>query len=167
MTPRCLFIGTARGIENRLVPAAGFPLQLVRVGRTEKCQPDDAAENGVRSAACRLGCEPHAQRICSRRGDRRGRICFRSRDVGGRGQAYSDAGFRAECGARIRQPDGRALCFRRGCALRGNSEIFSPRRSHRRAGAAGFFRDRAQARRHADAAGVRRKPGRARHQSRP
>ena len=27
-----LFIGTARGIENRLVPAAGFPLQLVRIG---------------------------------------------------------------------------------------------------------------------------------------
>jgi UDP-N-acetylglucosamine--N-acetylmuramyl-(pentapeptide) pyrophosphoryl-undecaprenol N-acetylglucosamine transferase len=28
-----LFIGTARGIENRLVPAAGYPLQLVRVGQ--------------------------------------------------------------------------------------------------------------------------------------
>ncbi len=27
-----LFIGTARGIENRLVPAAGYPLQLVHVG---------------------------------------------------------------------------------------------------------------------------------------
>jgi UDP-N-acetylglucosamine--N-acetylmuramyl-(pentapeptide) pyrophosphoryl-undecaprenol N-acetylglucosamine transferase len=27
-----LFIGTPRGIENRLVPAAGFPLRLVRVG---------------------------------------------------------------------------------------------------------------------------------------
>src|SRR3984957_14163000 len=27
-----LFIGTARGIENRLVPAPGYPLQLVRVG---------------------------------------------------------------------------------------------------------------------------------------
>ena len=27
-----LFIGTARGIENRLVPAAGFPLKLVQVG---------------------------------------------------------------------------------------------------------------------------------------
>ena len=27
-----LFIGTARGIENRLVPAAGFSLKLVRVG---------------------------------------------------------------------------------------------------------------------------------------
>jgi UDP-N-acetylglucosamine--N-acetylmuramyl-(pentapeptide) pyrophosphoryl-undecaprenol N-acetylglucosamine transferase len=27
-----LFIGTARGIENRLVPAAGYPLKLVKVG---------------------------------------------------------------------------------------------------------------------------------------
>ncbi len=27
-----LFIGTARGIETRLVPQAGFPLQLIRVG---------------------------------------------------------------------------------------------------------------------------------------
>ncbi len=27
-----LFIGTSRGIENRLVPAAGFPLRLVKVG---------------------------------------------------------------------------------------------------------------------------------------
>jgi UDP-N-acetylglucosamine--N-acetylmuramyl-(pentapeptide) pyrophosphoryl-undecaprenol N-acetylglucosamine transferase len=27
-----LFIGTSRGIENRLVPAAGYPLKLVRVG---------------------------------------------------------------------------------------------------------------------------------------
>jgi UDP-N-acetylglucosamine--N-acetylmuramyl-(pentapeptide) pyrophosphoryl-undecaprenol N-acetylglucosamine transferase len=28
-----LFIGTARGIENRLVPAAGYPLELVEVGK--------------------------------------------------------------------------------------------------------------------------------------
>jgi UDP-N-acetylglucosamine--N-acetylmuramyl-(pentapeptide) pyrophosphoryl-undecaprenol N-acetylglucosamine transferase len=28
-----LFIGTARGIENRLVPVAGYPLRLVRVGQ--------------------------------------------------------------------------------------------------------------------------------------
>lgn len=27
-----MFVGTARGIENRLVPAAGFPLKLVKVG---------------------------------------------------------------------------------------------------------------------------------------
>jgi UDP-N-acetylglucosamine--N-acetylmuramyl-(pentapeptide) pyrophosphoryl-undecaprenol N-acetylglucosamine transferase len=28
-----LFVGTTRGIENRLVPAAGYPLRLVRVGQ--------------------------------------------------------------------------------------------------------------------------------------
>src|SRR3954469_21333407 len=27
-----LFVGTARGVENRMVPAAGFPLKLVQVG---------------------------------------------------------------------------------------------------------------------------------------
>src|SRR5437763_14153279 len=27
-----LFTATARGLENRLVPAAGFPLELVKVG---------------------------------------------------------------------------------------------------------------------------------------
>ncbi len=31
-----LFIGTARGIENRLVPAAGFSLQLIQVGALNK-----------------------------------------------------------------------------------------------------------------------------------
>ncbi len=31
-----LFVGTARGIENRLVPAAGFELRLVRVGALNK-----------------------------------------------------------------------------------------------------------------------------------
>src|SRR2546428_12994531 len=31
-----LFIGTARGIENRLVPAAGFPLRLLPVGGLHK-----------------------------------------------------------------------------------------------------------------------------------
>ena len=36
-----LFIGTARGIENRLVPAAGFPLQLVRGRRAQECQSGD------------------------------------------------------------------------------------------------------------------------------
>jgi UDP-N-acetylglucosamine--N-acetylmuramyl-(pentapeptide) pyrophosphoryl-undecaprenol N-acetylglucosamine transferase len=32
LSAEVLFIGTARGIENRLVPAAGYPLKLVRVG---------------------------------------------------------------------------------------------------------------------------------------
>lgn len=28
----CLFVGTSRGMETRLVPAAGFPLELIQVG---------------------------------------------------------------------------------------------------------------------------------------
>src|SRR5207245_11010519 len=31
-----LFIGTGRGIENRLVAAAGFPLRLIEVGALKK-----------------------------------------------------------------------------------------------------------------------------------
>jgi UDP-N-acetylglucosamine--N-acetylmuramyl-(pentapeptide) pyrophosphoryl-undecaprenol N-acetylglucosamine transferase len=31
-----LFVGTARGIETRLVPAAGYPLQLIEVGALKK-----------------------------------------------------------------------------------------------------------------------------------
>jgi UDP-N-acetylglucosamine--N-acetylmuramyl-(pentapeptide) pyrophosphoryl-undecaprenol N-acetylglucosamine transferase len=29
----CLFVGTLRGLETRLVPAAGFPLELIQVGQ--------------------------------------------------------------------------------------------------------------------------------------
>ena len=32
----CLFIGTARGLENRLVPNAGYPLKLVQVGALKR-----------------------------------------------------------------------------------------------------------------------------------
>src|SRR5512141_124405 len=31
-----LFVGTSRGIENRLVPAAGYPLRLIEVGALNK-----------------------------------------------------------------------------------------------------------------------------------
>jgi UDP:flavonoid glycosyltransferase YjiC (YdhE family) len=50
-----LFIGTARGIENRLVPAAGYPLQAGAGGSAEERQPDDAGEDGVRFAARGVG----------------------------------------------------------------------------------------------------------------
>ncbi len=50
-----LFIGTARGIENRLVPAAGFPLRLVQVGRAQQGQPEDAAEDSRSTFPARSG----------------------------------------------------------------------------------------------------------------
>src|SRR5580693_2637801 len=63
-----LFIGTARGIENRLVPAAGYPTRTSRNGYpAAKCEPDDAGKDGLRLAARRLGCGPHVERIRSGR----------------------------------------------------------------------------------------------------
>ena len=112
-----LFIGTARGIENRLVPAAGYPLQLVRVGASEECEPDDAGEDGVRFAARGLGCGPDVERVRAGCGDWRGRICVGSGDAGGGGEAYSDAGVRAERGSGICESRGGAVCFWRGGAL--------------------------------------------------
>src|SRR5512146_2026569 len=34
-----LFIGTSRGIENRLVPAAGYELRLIEIGALKKVSP--------------------------------------------------------------------------------------------------------------------------------
>ena len=46
-----VFIGTARGIETRLVPAAGYRLELVKVGALNQVSAGDAGEDAVRSAA--------------------------------------------------------------------------------------------------------------------
>ncbi len=37
------FVGTARGLETRLVPEAGFSLELIRVGQLEERQPENTA----------------------------------------------------------------------------------------------------------------------------
>ena len=50
-----LFIGTARGIENRLVPAAGFPLRTRPSRRAQERQPRHPPENSFDLAPRRLG----------------------------------------------------------------------------------------------------------------
>ena len=45
-----LFIGTARGIENRLVPAAGFSLRLIEVGALNRVSLATRLENFLRLA---------------------------------------------------------------------------------------------------------------------
>lgn len=42
-----LFVGTARGIETRLVPAAGYPLQLVKVGALKNVSLATRAKTSV------------------------------------------------------------------------------------------------------------------------
>ena len=45
---RVLFVGTARGVENRLVPAAGFPLELVEVRALQGQSPATRLRNLLR-----------------------------------------------------------------------------------------------------------------------
>ena len=46
-----VFVGTARGLETRLVPAAGFPLELVTVSGLKR-MPVAAAAEGAVPAMC-------------------------------------------------------------------------------------------------------------------
>ena len=86
-----LFIGTARGIENRLVPAAGYPLQLVRVGALKNVSLMTRAKTAFDLPRAVWARGPHPERIWTRRRNRRGRIRFRSGDAGGSNEAHSDA----------------------------------------------------------------------------
>ena len=159
-----LFIGTARGIENRLVPAAGFPLQLVRVGALKNV----SLTTRLKTAFDLPRAVWDAGRMLNQ---------FAPDVVIGVGGYASGPAMLAAVVKHIPtlafEPNvvpGFAnrmvarLCFRRGRAFRGNRKIFSPCRSHGRARAAGILRNRAQARGYSDTAGFRRKPGRARHQ---
>ena len=125
-----LFIGTARGIENRLVPAAGYPLQLVRVGALKNVSLMTRLKTAFDLPRARVGRGPHAERICTRRGDRRGRICLGPGHAGGSNEAHSDAGLRAERCARICQPHGGANSSpARRCISKRPRNIFATRKS--------------------------------------
>ena len=49
-----VFIGTSRGIENRLVPPAGFELRLVEVGALNRVSLGTRIEDPVRLASRHL-----------------------------------------------------------------------------------------------------------------
>ena len=63
------FVGTARGLETRLVPAAGFPLDLIQVGQLNQVQSDDQGRDAFQaclSAYWRVGvCCGNSSRILS------------------------------------------------------------------------------------------------------
>ena len=139
-----LFIGTARGIENRLVPAAGFPLQLVRVGALKNV----SLTTRLKTAFDLPRAVWDAGRMLNE---------FAPDVVIGVGGYASGPAMLAAVVKHIPtlafEPNvvpGFAnrmvaqICFGRRRPLRGNRRIFSPRRGHRRAGAPGIFRDSTQ-----------------------
>ena len=58
-----LFVGTARGIENRLVPAAGFGLMNIKVGALKNVSLIDEAAHSVGSPHGCAACAQDHQRI--------------------------------------------------------------------------------------------------------
>ena len=119
-----LFIGTARGIETRLVPQAGFPLQLIKVGALKNVS--------LMTRARTMFDLPRALWTAGRMvSDFRPDVVI---GVGGyaSGPAMLAAiaaaflvGLRAKRGSGIRQSHGRPLRLRRRRSLRSNLRIFS------------------------------------------
>ena len=114
----CLFIGTARGIENRLVPAAGFPLQLVRVGALKNVSLMTRLKTAfdLPRALWDAGrmLNEFAPDVVIGVGGYASGPAMLSAVI----KAHSNFGFRAQRRARIRQSHGRPFRFRRGGAFR-------------------------------------------------
>ena len=160
----CLFIGTARGIENRLVPAAGFPLQLVRVGALKNV-----------SLVTRLKTAFDLPRALWDAGRMLNEF---APDVviGVGGYASGPAmlsavvkhiptlAFEPNVVPGFANRDCGEVRFRSGGSFRGDGQVFSTCRSHRRSRAAGVFRNSAQTGWNANSSRLRRQPGRARDQ---
>ena len=77
-----LFVGTARGMETRLVPEAGFPLKLIDVGPLKNVSLITRLRTlpACRARSSTASADP---RVPARRRLRRGRIRLRPGDGGG------------------------------------------------------------------------------------
>ncbi len=88
-----LFVGTARGMENRLVPQAGFGLMRVKVGALKNV----SLVTRVRTMLGLPGAVVESRKIIKAfnpgRGSWRGWLRFRAGDGGGHPDAYSYAGI--------------------------------------------------------------------------
>ena len=133
-----LFIGTARGIENRLVPAAGFTLKLIEVGALNRV----SWKTKLKTFSGLPGAVFEARRMLKEFGP--GVV------IGVGGYASGPAMLAAVMG-RIPtvafEPNVvpgfanrcRAMGFRCGGALRGDCQIFQERQGHRNPGASCIF----------------------------
>ena len=158
-----LFIGTARGIENRLVPAAGFPLQLVRVGAlknvslTTRLKTAFDLPRAVWDAGRMLN-EFAPDVVIGVGGYASGPAMLAAL-----GKAHSHARLRAQRRARIRQSTWSRVSFPEPpCISRKRQKYFRHGEVTGVPVRQAFFRDCAQARRNPDSARFRRQPGRAR-----
>ena len=74
------FVGTARGLETRLVPAAGFPLDLIQVGQLNHVRLTTKLATPCQAASERLGLQAPSEKISSASCVWRRRLCLRTGD---------------------------------------------------------------------------------------
>ena len=86
------FVGTARGLETRLVPEAGFQLELIKVGQLKNVSLVTRARTLLDLPLGVLRCVAVAAELSSTGSDWCWRLCFRSGNDGGDSAAGSYVG---------------------------------------------------------------------------
>ena len=140
---RVLFVGTERGVENRLVPAAGFPTGKNPRRRNQEpraCHPRCRVCGGwsretIRADRALPGLE-------ARGGLQHGRLCCRSAGTGGAAARRARGRDGTERGARVHESLDRAMGEARADQLRGDGAVLpgGPDGVDRIAGARRVFR---------------------------
>ncbi len=99
-----VIVGTERGMEARLVPQAGLPLETIRVAGLEGHRRRAISSQRSHSSAgtVGLGKDSAPAQFWSR--IRRGRVRIRSHDASGQDAFDPHCDFRAQCRAGIHQP---------------------------------------------------------------
>ena len=99
-----VFVGTERGMEAKLVPQAGFPLELIRVGGPERHRRRETAAQCGDASRRAVGLRKNSSPPPLQCGVRRRRLCLGSDDAAGGDAPNSHGGFRAERRAGFHQP---------------------------------------------------------------
>ncbi len=87
------FIGTARGMETRLVPQAGYALELIDVGQLNRVSLATKLKTLVALPRGILYCLRPFAPLETAGGRGGGRICFRAGDAGGAGATCTHSGL--------------------------------------------------------------------------
>ena len=119
------FIGTDRGLEAKLVPAEGFPLEPIEIGGLKRVGARQRLTTGLQLPASTLSLPAAFEIQAHGRGLQHGRLCGRPAGDRGAAQSHPGGGHGAECHSRFHEPAHRPLCLARAIELPRDRGFFS------------------------------------------
>ena len=129
-----LFVGTARGLEAKVVPAAGYPLELLEVSGLKRMGLAGTLRGLGRLPRALGAVVGHPAQVPARRGAGRGRLRLGPDGAGGRAQRAADGAAGTEQRPRLHQPGAGAVRARgRSSPFPRPPIAFPPARRFRRA----------------------------------